>query len=48
VTKRWWEMETQARAALRGGDDPEDFPGQHVIVGRSVDEDYRQITIDPR
>jgi hypothetical protein len=46
--KRWWEMEAEAQAAFRGGDDPEDFPGQHLIFGRSVDEDYRQITLDPR
>jgi hypothetical protein len=46
--KRWWEMEAEAQAAFRGGDDPEDFPGQHLIFGRSVDEDYRQMTLDPR
>jgi hypothetical protein len=43
--KRWWEREAQA--AFRGGDDPEDFPGQHLIVGRPVNKDYRQITQDP-
>jgi hypothetical protein len=31
----------EAEATLCGGEDPEDFPGLHVIVGRSVDEDYR-------
>jgi hypothetical protein len=35
-------------AALRGGNDPEEFPGQHFIAGRSVEEDYRQMTLDPR
>jgi hypothetical protein len=36
-------------AALHGGDDPEEFfPGHKFIVGRSVDEDYRQITMEPR
>jgi hypothetical protein len=25
--KQWWEMEAEAYAALRGGDDPEEFPG---------------------
>jgi hypothetical protein len=44
----WWEMEAEAQAALRGGDDPEDFPRQRVTVGGSVDEDYRQIMLDPR
>jgi hypothetical protein len=43
--KRWWEME--ADAAFRGGGNPEDFPGQHLIIGRPVDEDYWQITLDP-
>jgi hypothetical protein len=41
-------MEVEAQAALRGGDDPKDFLGQHFIVGRSVEEDYWQITLDPR
>lgn len=34
--------------AFKSCDDPEEFPGQHLIVGLSVDEDYRQITLDPR
>jgi hypothetical protein len=34
--------------ALRGDADVEEFPGQNFILGRSVDEDYRQIAIDPR
>jgi hypothetical protein len=42
VKKQWWEKEVQA--VLHGGDDPEEFPG----LGRSVEEDYRQITMDPR
>jgi hypothetical protein len=41
-------MEAEALATLRGGDDPEEFPGQNFIVGCSVDEDYRQIAMDPR
>nr|XP_051206344.1 uncharacterized protein LOC127321362 [Lolium perenne] len=46
--KKWWEMEAEVQAAFRGGDEPEEFPGQHLIVGRSVKEDYRQITLNPR
>jgi hypothetical protein len=38
----------EAQAAFCGGDDPEDFLGKHLIVGRSVGEDYRKITLDPR
>jgi hypothetical protein len=30
----------EAQAALRGGDDLEDFLGQQFIVGRSIEEDY--------
>jgi hypothetical protein len=41
-------MEAEAQAAFRGGDDPEDFPGMHPIVGRSVEEDYWQITLNRR
>jgi hypothetical protein len=41
-------MEAHAQAAFLGGNNPEELPGQHLIVGRSVDEDYRQITLDPR
>jgi hypothetical protein len=41
-------MEAEVQAAFRGGDEPEEFPGQHLIVGRSVKEDYRQITLNPR
>ncbi|KAK1606656.1 hypothetical protein QYE76_030329 [Lolium multiflorum] len=41
-------MEAQAQAALRGGDDPEEFPSQNFIVGRSVEEDYRQMTMELR
>jgi hypothetical protein len=40
-------MEAEAQAALWGGDDPEEFPGQHFIVGPSVDEYYQQMTLDP-
>jgi hypothetical protein len=39
--KKWWEMELEAQAAYRGPDDPEDAPGQHLLVGCSLDEDYR-------
>jgi hypothetical protein len=38
----------EAEAALHGGDDPEEFSGQNFIAGHSTDEDYRQITMDPR
>jgi hypothetical protein len=38
----------EAQAAFRGGDDPEEFPGQHLNVSRSVKEDYRQITLNWR
>jgi hypothetical protein len=33
--KRWWEM--QAEAALRGCDDPEEFPGQYYHAGPAAD-----------
>jgi hypothetical protein len=33
---------------LRLGDDLEEFTGQSIIIGRFVNEDYRQITMDPR
>jgi hypothetical protein len=45
--KQWWEKEAEAQAALRGDDDEEEFPGLNFMVGRSVDEDYRHITLDP-
>jgi hypothetical protein len=35
-----WDKEAEEQAALRGGDDPEEFPGQNFIVGRSIEEDY--------
>jgi hypothetical protein len=41
--KKWWEMELEAQTAYRGPDDPEDVTGQHLLLGRSVDEDYRQV-----
>jgi hypothetical protein len=41
-------MEAEDQEALRSGGDPEEFPGQNFIVGRSVEEDYRQMTLDPR
>jgi hypothetical protein len=44
--KKWWEME--AHAAFHGGDDLEEFPGQHLIVGRSIEEDYWHITLNLR
>jgi hypothetical protein len=44
--KQWWKKE--AEAALRGDDDEEEFPGLNFMVARSVDEDYRHITLDPR
>jgi hypothetical protein len=40
--------EGEAQAALRGGDEPEEFPGQNSIVGRSIEEDYQQMMMDPR
>jgi hypothetical protein len=43
-----WENETEAQKSLHGDDDEEEFLGLNYIVGRSVDEDYRQITLDPR
>jgi hypothetical protein len=42
-TKQWWEMELEAHAAYCGPDDPEDAPGQHLLLGRSANEDYRQV-----
>jgi hypothetical protein len=41
-------MEAEAQVDLRGGDDREDFPRQNFIVRRFVEEDYRQMTTDPR
>jgi hypothetical protein len=41
-------MEAEAQAPFHDGDDPEEFPGQHLIVGRSIEEDYRQITLNRR
>jgi hypothetical protein len=34
--------------ALHAGDDPEEFPGMNFIGGRSIEEDYRQMMMDPR
>jgi hypothetical protein len=34
--------------ALRGDGDEEEFPALQYMVGRSVDEDYWHIAIDPR
>jgi hypothetical protein len=31
-----------------GNNDEEEFPRQNFILGRSIDEDYRHIAIDPR
>jgi hypothetical protein len=36
-------MELEAHASYRGPDDPADASGQHLLVGRSVDEDSRQV-----
>jgi hypothetical protein len=47
VKKKWWEKEAEAQAALRGDDDEEEFPGQNFILGRSVEENYQHIAIDP-
>jgi hypothetical protein len=41
-------MELEAQTAYRGPDDPEDVPGQHLLLGRSVDENYRQVTYNTR
>jgi hypothetical protein len=46
--KKWWEKEGEAQVALRGDGDEEDFHVQNFILGRSVDEDYHHIAIDPR
>jgi hypothetical protein len=43
VVEQWWEMELEAHAAYCGPDDPEDAPGQHLLLGRSANEDYRQV-----
>jgi hypothetical protein len=43
--KKWWEMELEAQAACHGPDDPEDAPGKHHLVGRSIDEDYRHVSM---
>jgi hypothetical protein len=45
--RQWWEKEAEAQSA-RDGDDPEEFPDQNFIVGRSVEEDYRQMRMDLR
>jgi hypothetical protein len=34
-------MDLEAHAAYCGPDDPEDAPRQHLLLRRSVDEDYR-------
>ena len=46
--KSWWEIEAEVLAALGTADDPQEFPGQHIILGRSVNEDYRQVTLNDR
>jgi hypothetical protein len=46
--KKCWEMELEAQAAYRGPDDLEDALGQHLLVGRFVDEDYRHVTYSAR
>ena len=46
--KRWWEIEAEAMAALASGDHPEEFPGEHIIISRSVNEDYLQVTLNDR
>ena len=38
----------EAHVVYRGPDDPEDALGQHLLLGRSVDEDYRQLNYDER
>ena len=35
-------------AALASADHPEEFPGEHIIIGRSVNEDCRQVTLNDR
>ena len=45
--KPWWMVEAEALAAAYGGN-PEEFPGEHLIRSRSVNEDYRQVTLDKR
>ena len=44
--KKWWGLEEESLAALGTSDDPEEFPGQHIFVGRSVDEDYKHLTLN--
>ena len=44
--KKWWELEAEALATLGNGEDPEEFPGQQIFVGRSVDEDYKHLTLN--
>ena len=46
--KKCWEMELQAQAAYCGPNEPEDAPGQQLLLGRPVDEDYRQLSYDER
>ncbi|KAK1642791.1 hypothetical protein QYE76_060596 [Lolium multiflorum] len=46
--KNWWEMEVEAQVAFRSGDNPKDFPRHHLIVGRSIEEGYWQITLNRR
>jgi hypothetical protein len=41
-------MEIEAHAAYRGPDDPKDASGHHLLIGRSVDEDYRKVTYNMR
>ena len=48
--KPWWVVEAEALAAVAaaGGNPEEEFPGEHLIRSRSVNEDYRQVTLDDR
>ena len=47
--KLWWEVEAEvfAAAAAAAGRN-EEFPGEHIARNRSVDEDYRHVTLDDR
>jgi hypothetical protein len=42
VKKKCWETEAKVQTAFRVGDDPKEFPRQHLIVSQSVEEDYGQ------
>jgi hypothetical protein len=37
-------MELEAQAAYPGPDESQNAPGKHLLVDRSIDEDYRQVT----